>query len=77
MFIETYYDERAPVPGSISERMIPYPELSGEELDGMAKLLASEETDKKTLLMVQWRDYSRSGDYGNRERKGHRVYLTA
>ena len=32
MFIETYYDERAPVPGSTSERMIPYPELSGEEL---------------------------------------------
>ena len=32
MFIETYYDERAPIPGSTSERMIPYPELSGEEL---------------------------------------------
>jgi hypothetical protein len=32
MFIETYYDERALVPGSTSERMIPYPELSGEEL---------------------------------------------
>jgi hypothetical protein len=32
MFIETYYDERAPVPGSTSEPFIPYPELSGEEL---------------------------------------------
>ncbi len=32
MFIETYYDERAAVPGSTSEPMIPYPELSGEEL---------------------------------------------
>ncbi len=32
MFIETYYDERALVPGSTSESMIPYPELSGEEL---------------------------------------------
>jgi hypothetical protein len=32
MFIETYYDDRAAVPGSLSERMIPYPELSGEEL---------------------------------------------
>src|SRR4029077_18103648 len=32
MFIETYYDERAPVPGSTNEPMIPYPELSGEEL---------------------------------------------
>ena len=32
MFIETYYDQRAPIPGSTSERMIPYPELSGEEL---------------------------------------------
>jgi hypothetical protein len=32
MFIETYYDERAPLPGSTSEPMIPYPELLGEEL---------------------------------------------
>jgi hypothetical protein len=32
MFIETFYDDRAPVPGSTSEPMIPYPELSGEEL---------------------------------------------
>jgi len=32
MFIETYYDQRAPIPGSTSERTIPYPELSGEEL---------------------------------------------
>jgi hypothetical protein len=32
MFIETYYDERAAVPASTSEPMIPYPELLGEEL---------------------------------------------
>ena len=32
MFIETYYDERVPVPGSTSEPFIPYPELSGKEL---------------------------------------------
>ena len=32
MFIETYYDERVPVPGSTSEPLVPYPELSGEEL---------------------------------------------
>jgi hypothetical protein len=32
MFIETYYDERAAVPGNTSEPVIPYPELSGEEL---------------------------------------------
>ena len=32
MFIETYYDERTAVPASTSEPMIPYPELSGEEL---------------------------------------------
>jgi len=32
MFIETYYDERAAVPPTTSEPMIPYPELSGEEL---------------------------------------------
>ena len=39
MFIETYYDERAPVPGSTSEPMIPYPELSGEELTVWRKYL--------------------------------------
>jgi len=32
MFIETYYDDRATVSGNISEPVIPYPELSGEEL---------------------------------------------
>ena len=32
MFIETYYDDRAAVPGSTSEPMIPYPELSGKKL---------------------------------------------
>jgi hypothetical protein len=32
MFIETYHDVRAMVPGSTSEPVIPYPELSGEEL---------------------------------------------
>src|SRR5215831_1465834 len=32
MFIETYHDDRATVPGSTSEPVIPYPELSGEEL---------------------------------------------
>jgi hypothetical protein len=39
MFIETYYDERAPVPGSTSEPLIPYPELSGEELAVWQKYL--------------------------------------
>ena len=39
MFIETYYDERAPIPGSTSEPMIPYPELSGEELTVWRKYL--------------------------------------
>src|SRR5262249_13959501 len=32
MFIETYYDDRAAVPTSTSEPIIPFPELSGEEL---------------------------------------------
>ena len=32
MFKETYYDDRAAIPSSLSERMIPYPELSGEAL---------------------------------------------
>lgn len=39
MFIETYYDERAPVPGSTTEPMIPYPELFGEELTVWRKYL--------------------------------------
>jgi hypothetical protein len=39
MFIETYYDERATVPGSTSEPTIPYPELSGEELTVWRKYL--------------------------------------
>jgi hypothetical protein len=32
MFIETYYDDRAAVSGGTSEPLIPYAELSGEEL---------------------------------------------
>ena len=39
MFIETYYDERAAVPGSTSEPTIPYPELSGDELTVWQKYL--------------------------------------
>jgi hypothetical protein len=39
MFIETYYDERVPVPGSPNEPFIPYPELSGEELTVWQKYL--------------------------------------
>jgi hypothetical protein len=39
MFIETYYDDRAAVPGSASEPVIPYPELSGEELTLWRKYL--------------------------------------
>ena len=39
MFIETYYDERTAVPASTSEPMIPYPELSGEELTVWQKYL--------------------------------------
>ena len=54
MFIETYYDERAAVPASTSEPMIPYPELSGGRAGGMARIFADEERDKKTLLTVQY-----------------------
>jgi hypothetical protein len=32
MFIETYYKDNAALSGSTSERVIPYPELAGEEL---------------------------------------------
>ena len=32
MFKETYYDDRAAIPGSTNNPVIPYPELSGEEL---------------------------------------------
>jgi hypothetical protein len=39
MFIETYYDDRAAIPGSTTEPMIPYPELSGEELTVWQKYL--------------------------------------
>ena len=39
MFIETYYDDRAPVSGSTGESMIPYPELSGEDLTVWQKYL--------------------------------------
>ena len=39
MFIETYYDERAAVPASTSEPVIPYPELSGEALTAWRKYL--------------------------------------
>ena len=39
MFIETYYDERAAVPASTSEPVIPYPELFGEELEVWRKYL--------------------------------------
>jgi len=39
MFIETYYDERATVSASTNEPMIPYPELSGEELEVWRKYL--------------------------------------
>ena len=34
---------------------------------GVAKILADEETDRKFRFMVQWRGYSWTGDYGNRE----------
>jgi hypothetical protein len=39
MFIETYYDNRAAVPGSTTEPMIPYPELSGDALTVWRKYL--------------------------------------
>jgi len=39
MFIETYYDDKAPVLGSTSEKRIPYPELAGEELTVWRKYL--------------------------------------
>jgi hypothetical protein len=39
MFIETYRDERATVPGSTGEPIVPYPELSGEELEVWRKYL--------------------------------------
>jgi hypothetical protein len=32
MFIETYYKDSAALPGSTGETVIPYPELTGDEL---------------------------------------------
>ena len=39
MFIETFYEERAAALGSTSQTVIPYPELSGEELTVWRKYL--------------------------------------
>ena len=39
MFIETYHDDRATALGSTGEPIIPYPELSGEELQVWRKYL--------------------------------------
>jgi hypothetical protein len=39
MFIETYYDDTAAAPGSTTQTLIPYPELSGEELTAWRKYL--------------------------------------
>jgi hypothetical protein len=39
MFIETYHDDRATALGSTGELIIPYPELSGEELEVWRKYL--------------------------------------
>src|SRR5262249_718046 len=39
MFIETYHDDRATALGNTSEPLIPYPELSGEELEVWRKYL--------------------------------------
>src|SRR5215475_9572858 len=39
IFIETYHDDRATALGSTDELIIPYPELSGEELEVWCKYL--------------------------------------
>jgi len=39
MFIETYHNDRATALGSTGEPMIPYPELSGDELEVWRKYL--------------------------------------
>ncbi len=39
MFVETYFDERAPVSGNTSEPVIPYPELLGDVLTVWQKYL--------------------------------------
>ena len=39
MFVETYFDEKAPVSANRSEPMIPYPKLLGEELTVWRKYL--------------------------------------
>jgi hypothetical protein len=39
MFVETYYDDRAAIPGSTNDPLIPYPELLGEELTAWRKYL--------------------------------------
>src|SRR5215813_1816476 len=49
MFIETYYDEKAPIPASTNEPMIPYPELSGKELAVLDESL----TNKREMRNLQ------------------------
>ena len=71
MFIETYYDERAAVPASTSEPMIRYPELSGEELSGVARILA----DEGQIRNLQSR-FNTIPDPAIAEIKRQHVYLT-
>ena len=68
MFIETYYDERAAVPGSTSEPMIPYPELSGEELTVWRQYLPMRRQIRKLSSWFNG-DHSWPCDYGDRESK--------
>ena len=50
MFVETYFDERAPVSTNTSKSMIPYPQLLGEALTVWQKYLPI----RRSIEVLQW-----------------------
>jgi hypothetical protein len=69
MFIETYYDERASVPASTSDPVIPYPELSGEELTVWRNYLPVRRPIRKISSKFNGATVPVPGDYRDRESK--------
>jgi hypothetical protein len=50
MFVETYFDERAPGSTNTSEPVVPYPQLSGEALTVWQKYLPT----RRSIEVLQW-----------------------
>jgi hypothetical protein len=74
MFIETYYKDGAVLPGSTSETVIPYPELTGDELNVWSQYLPfrrpvvslhpwfNGQTVPDTVI-AEWREQKKSHTY--------------